>query len=76
MPVSVNPNNSPVLLSRHKRDFGITAAIIAAVAASAAAATAAAIALTTSVTNGHSPETIDDRMHPITFWTLHNLHDL
>ncbi|XP_059240886.1 uncharacterized protein LOC132006842 [Mustela nigripes] len=49
MLISVNPNDLPVLLSRHKRDFGITAAIIAAVAASAAAATAAAVALTTSV---------------------------
>ncbi|XP_032197625.1 uncharacterized protein LOC116590063 [Mustela erminea] len=49
MPVSVNPNDLPVLLSRHKRDFGITAAIIAAVAAPAAPATAAAVALTTSV---------------------------
>ena len=48
MPVQVNPDNLPVLL-RHKRDFGITAAIIAAIAASVAAATAAAVALTTSI---------------------------
>uniref|UniRef100_M3Z4E0 Retroviral envelope protein GP41-like domain-containing protein n=1 Tax=Mustela putorius furo TaxID=9669 RepID=M3Z4E0_MUSPF len=48
MPVQVNPDKLPVLL-RHKRDFGITAAIIAAIAASAAAATAAAVALTTLV---------------------------
>ncbi|XP_044091581.1 uncharacterized protein LOC122897413 [Neovison vison] len=45
IPVQVDSNNLPVLL-RHKRDFGITAAVIAAIAASTAAA---AIALTTSV---------------------------
>ena len=48
MLVQVNSDNLPVLL-RHKRDFGITAAIIAAIAASATAATVAAVALTTSV---------------------------
>ncbi|XP_044089573.1 uncharacterized protein LOC122895871 [Neovison vison] len=43
--LQVDSNNLPVLL-RHKRDFGITAAVIAAIAASTAAA---AMALTTSV---------------------------
>uniref|UniRef100_M3XSQ4 Uncharacterized protein n=1 Tax=Mustela putorius furo TaxID=9669 RepID=M3XSQ4_MUSPF len=48
MPVSVPEEDLPVLL-RHKRDFGITTAMVTAVAASAAAAAAAATALAIAI---------------------------
>ncbi|XP_047375883.1 uncharacterized protein LOC124961286 [Sciurus carolinensis] len=49
VPVSVTDAELPVLLSRNRRDFGITAAVITAVVAEAAAAAVAAAALTTTI---------------------------
>ena len=49
-PVEADPENFPIFnLIRHKRDFGITAAIITAIVASAAAGTTVAIAMTNQV---------------------------
>ena len=50
IPVEADPETFPIFnLIRHKRDFGITAAIITAIVASAVAATTVAIAMTNQV---------------------------
>lgn len=45
IPVSIPEDKLPVVLSRKKRDFGITAAVVTALAISTAAAAAAAVSL-------------------------------
>ena len=49
IPVSIPEDKLPVVLSRKKRDFGITAAVVTALAISTAAATAAAVSLATTI---------------------------
>ncbi|XP_037066688.1 uncharacterized protein LOC119089013 [Peromyscus leucopus] len=57
-PARVMDDELPVLLSRHKRDFGITAAIVTAIAVSATAAAVAAASLATAVPTAKALNTL------------------
>ncbi|XP_034361325.1 uncharacterized protein LOC117710526 [Arvicanthis niloticus] len=59
IPVEADPEQFPVLsLLRHKRDFGITAAIVAAIVTSAASATTAAVAMASQVQTAETVNSI------------------
>lgn len=61
VPVAANPDEFPIAtLYRHKRDFGIMAAIITAIAVSAAAAVMARIAMANQVNTANTINEIDE----------------
>lgn len=62
IPVSIPEDKLPVVLSRKKRDFGITAAVVTALAISTAAATAAAVSLAATIPTAEAVNTLAEGM--------------
>uniref|UniRef100_A0A8C7ALD5 Retroviral envelope protein GP41-like domain-containing protein n=1 Tax=Neovison vison TaxID=452646 RepID=A0A8C7ALD5_NEOVI len=58
IPVSIPEDKLPVVLSRKKRDFGITAAIVTALSISTAAAMAAAVSLAAAIPTAEAVNTL------------------
>ena len=58
IPVSIPEDKLPVVLSRKKRDFGITAAVVTAWAISTTAATAAAVSLAATILTAEAVNTL------------------
>lgn len=58
IPVSIPEDKLPVVLSRKKRDFGITAAVVTVLAISTAAATAAAVSLAATIPTAEAVNTL------------------
>ncbi|XP_059255016.1 uncharacterized protein LOC132017239 [Mustela nigripes] len=62
IPVSIPEDKLPVMLSRKKRDFGITAAVVTLLAISTAAATAAAVSLAATIPTAEAVNTLAEGM--------------
>uniref|UniRef100_A0A8C7ERV4 Retroviral envelope protein GP41-like domain-containing protein n=1 Tax=Neovison vison TaxID=452646 RepID=A0A8C7ERV4_NEOVI len=62
IPVSIPDDKLPVVLSRKKKDFGITAAVVTALAISTAAATAAVVSLAATRPTAEAVNTLAEGM--------------